>query len=118
MATNHDNHSHHSETRSTQANGGDQPRLRRVREIVRFARELPQSVQTQFKAHPAATVATIAGVSFVFGALAGSRLGRIAMAAAFPLVLKRVLEGEVGEEIARYVRGLVGANGGAHNANA
>jgi hypothetical protein len=121
MATNqthHTTHSHHNGARGSRTTGSKQPRLERLRSVIVSARQLPESIQSQLKAHPAATLATIAGASFALGALAGSRLGRIAVAAAIPLVLKRVLEGDVGQEIAQYARGLFDAAGGARAASA
>jgi hypothetical protein len=126
MATNqthHNTHPHHNGarsngTRNSRPAGSKQPQLQRLRSIVVSASQLPEGVQAKLKAHPAATVATIAGASFVFGALAGSRLGRIAIAAAIPLVLKRIIEGDVGQEIAQYAKGLVNAASGTHAADA
>jgi hypothetical protein len=58
------------------------------------------------KSHPTTVLAVVGGVSFGLGALLGSRLGRLALAAAIPLVVKRLLEGELGQGLAGYAEKL------------
>jgi hypothetical protein len=58
------------------------------------------------KSHPTTVLAVVGGVSFGLGALLGSRLGRLALAAAIPLVVKRLLEGGLGQGLAGYAEKL------------
>jgi hypothetical protein len=75
--------------------------------LVRLGRDFPGMIEAQLKTHPGVVLATVGGISFACGAALGSKLGRIAIAAAVPLALKRVFEGELGQEITQYTRELV-----------
>jgi hypothetical protein len=68
-------------------------------------RDLPGQVETGLKTHPWATAASIAGVSFVGGMVLGSRVARAILVAAAPAIVHRVLDGPLGDEVLRYIRG-------------
>jgi hypothetical protein len=76
------------------------------RRTFRIDRELPRRIEAQVKSNPAALMAAIGVGSFVLGALLGSRLGRVALAAAIPYAIGRVFEGVLGQKIADYAREL------------
>jgi hypothetical protein len=75
--------------------------------IVRFARSLPKTIGVQMRAHPPETLAAFSAVSFAFGAVVGSRLGRLMLAVAIPLAIKSALEGEVARELGKYAQGFM-----------
>ena len=79
-------HSHQNGSRTSPPRGGRQAGLD---DIVGFTRRLPREVQSAMKTHPAATLAAVAAGAFVLGALVGSPLGRLAMAAAVPVLVRR-----------------------------
>lgn len=106
---------HHNGSRSrVGASNGGPRRVRSGKEsernilqaVIRFGRDLPGRMNAQMKSHPTAALATVGGVSFAFGALVGSRFGRLALAAAIPFLVKRLFEGDLGREIGDYARGL------------
>jgi hypothetical protein len=72
------------------------------------AGELPAQLETGMKGHPLKTAAVIAGVSFVGGAIFGSRLARTVLIAATPTIVRRLLDGPLGDDITRYLRGVLG----------
>lgn len=74
--------------------------------LLRLGRDMPRRLDAQMKSHPTTVLAVVGGVSFGLGALLGSRLGRLALAAAIPLVVKRLLEGELGQGLAGYAEKL------------
>jgi len=76
------------------------------RRTFRIDRELPKRIGAQVKSHPATVLAGVGVGSFVLGALLGSRLGRVALAAAIPYAVGRVFEGVLGQKIADYAREL------------
>ena len=71
------------------------------------AGELPAQLEGGMKAHPFQTAAVIAGVSFLGGALLGSRVARAVLVAATPALVKHLLDGPFGDDITRYVRGAI-----------
>ncbi len=71
------------------------------------AGELPAQLENGIKAHPLTTAAIVAGVSFAGGAIFGSRVGRAIVIAATPAIVKRLLDGPLGDDITRYIRGAI-----------
>ena len=59
------------------------------------------------RARPLATAAAVAGVAFVAGAIAGSRFARAFVLTATPVVLSRLLDGPLGDDLAAYVKGVM-----------
>lgn len=59
------------------------------------------------KAHPLKTAAAIAGISFVGGTVLGSRVARAVLVAAAPTIVKRLLEGPLGDDLTRYLRSVL-----------
>jgi hypothetical protein len=89
-----------------QHNGARTPHRTRTRsfaKISRLSRELPRRIERELKTNPTALVGAVAGASFLLGALVGSKIGRLAIAAAIPYAVKHLFEGDVGN----YVRGLL-----------
>jgi hypothetical protein len=119
MATTHKSHTiHHNGARTTNhghASKTDPRRSRglrsqqRLSQLIAFGRNLPNQIQAQYKTNPTLAVATIGGVAFALGALVGSKLGRLALAAAVPYAIKRVFEGDVGEDFGQFARELFGS---------
>jgi hypothetical protein len=75
--------------------------------VARLVRSLPRTIAVQMRAHPPETVAAVGAVSFVLGAILGSRLGRLMLAVGIPLAIKSALEGEVARELGKYAQGLI-----------
>jgi hypothetical protein len=73
----------------------------------RFVQGLPRTAQATMKANPAAVVAGVGATAFVLGALCGSRIGRVLLTTLAGYGLRRLLEGPVGEEVARYAKDVV-----------
>jgi hypothetical protein len=69
---------------------------------------LPKRVKARFEANPVSSVAAVAAGSFVLGTLLGSRLVRLALAAAIPLAVERLFQGAVGEKLVAYARTVTG----------
>ena len=95
-------HSHSHEARPGQGSVGKQARFERLSALG----HLPHVVGTRLKENPAAGIAFVGVASFVLGGLLGSKLGRLAAAAAMPVLVNRILDGRIGGEIVRYVEGL------------
>lgn len=74
---------------------------------LRQLAELPSRLAFAVKAHPLAAVGTIAGVAFLLGTVFGSRTARAIVVAAAPQVTKRLLDGPLGEDLNRYLQGLL-----------
>lgn len=87
---------------------------------ARFERleTLPKAVVERLKENPAAGFALVGAASFLLGGLLGSKLGRLALAAALPLVVVRMLEGRIGSEMMRYVEELFAVPDTGRGANA
>jgi hypothetical protein len=74
---------------------------------LRGASEIPGRIESGMKAHPLKTAAAVAGLSFVGGAVFGSRLARAVFVAAAPTIVKRLLDGPLGDDLTRYLRGAI-----------
>jgi hypothetical protein len=67
--------------------------------------ELPAQLESGLKAHPFATAITLAGFSFLGGMVLGSRVARAVLVAAAPAIVHRLLQGPLGDDLERYIRG-------------
>jgi hypothetical protein len=89
------------------ANGDMSHRHRPVDDVVRFARTLPRMARQNMSDRPEATVAAIAGGSFLLGVLLGSRVVRALLASIGPYALMRLARGEVGDKVGAYLEQLI-----------
>jgi hypothetical protein len=71
------------------------------------ASEIPEQIENGIKAHPMRTAAIVAGVAFAGGAIFGSRVARAVVIAATPTIVRRLLDGPLGDDITRYLRGAI-----------
>jgi hypothetical protein len=74
--------------------------------------ELPGKLERELKARPYATVATVAGLSFLGGMIFGSRVARAVLVAATPVIATRLLDGPLGDDLSRYIRSALGVRRG------
>lgn len=75
--------------------------------VLRFLKNtssLPGRLEASLRARPLATAAAVAGVAFVAGTIAGSRVARTVFVAAAPALVRRLLDGPLGEDLDAYVR--------------
>lgn len=79
--------------------------------------DLPAKVAVGARTHPLKTAATIAGVSFLGGAIFGSRVARAIFVAATPVLLNHLLDGPLGEDLSRYLRGAIRGRPGVRPAS-
>jgi len=86
----------------------DEPRAgsgdKNAGDVWRFVRKLPRVAQAQLKTNPAAVVAGVGATAFVLGALCGSRVGRVLVTTLAGYGLRRLIEGPVAREVARYAK--------------
>jgi hypothetical protein len=78
--------------------------------VLRFLRrtsDLPGRLEESIRSRPFATTTAIAGVAFVAGTIAGSRLARAVVVAAVPILVQRLLEGPLGDDLVGYVKKVV-----------
>jgi hypothetical protein len=73
----------------------------------RFMQGLPRTAQATMKANPVAVVAGVGATAFVLGALFGSKVGRVLLTTLAGYGLRRLMEGPVAEEVARYAKDVV-----------
>jgi hypothetical protein len=98
----------HAKNNGSPSNGHKSEHTRgSVHEIVKMGRGLGRRVQRDMETHPEALLIAVGGASFVVGAILGSRLGRLLLSAAIPLVLHHLVEGEVGPRLRGYVQDLL-----------
>src|SRR5271154_451856 len=87
-AHNHNGHSSQeagtpkSAATSAQPGGSSPTRQTNFHRVVRAGRELPRRIEAELKSNPVGMMAAVGAGSFVLGALLGSKLGRLALAAA------------------------------------
>lgn len=74
--------------------------------------ELPGKVESEIKTHPFAAGLAICGLSFLGGMIFGSRTARAIVVAATPVIATRLLDGPLGDDLARYVRSAFRAPAG------
>ena len=67
---------------------------------------LPAKLQASAKENPRVTLVAVGAVAFALGGIAGSRLGRFALAISLPIVISRVLDGSLSRELARWATGI------------
>jgi hypothetical protein len=79
-----------------------------ARRIFESTAELPKKLEARLHEHPLATTAAVAGVAFIVGAVTGSRLGRALLLAAAPAIVRRLVDGPMGDDIEAYVRKVLG----------
>lgn len=108
-------HSHQNGLRTSRPRAA---RRTRFENLAGFTRRLPREVQSAMKTHPAATLAAVAAGSFVLGALVGSPLGRLALAAAVPVLVRRAIDGDLRQGLSAFARALAEAEGGTHEGDA
>jgi hypothetical protein len=96
-------HPQSNETLFGKASVGGQSKYERLETLG----HLPQAVGARLMENPAAGFAFVGIASFLLGGLLGSKLGRLAVASALPLLVNRILAGRIGSEIVQYVEGLV-----------
>lgn len=78
-----------------------------LEDAVRTARSLPSRAREKMRDSPYATLAAVAGGSFLLGTLLGSRVVRAMLLAVGPYVAVQLIGGEVGEKARRYAADLV-----------
>jgi hypothetical protein len=73
-----------------------------LRAVWRAVRSLPGALQSGMKTHPNAVLAGVAATTFVLGTLCGSRVGRLLTTTLVGYGVRRLVEGPVAREVARY----------------
>ena len=95
-----------SHAEETVEHDNDEPRAasggKNAGDVWRFVRKLPRAAQAQMKTNPAAVVAGVGATAFVLGALCGSKVGRVLVTTLAGYGLRRLIEGPVAREVARY----------------
>jgi hypothetical protein len=76
-------------------------------DVVRMGRSLPRKVRKEMAIRPEILLVTVGGVSFVAGAVLGSRLGRALLAAAIPIGLERLVSSEVLPKLLKYAKEML-----------
>ena len=91
----------------------DEPHASRLHaariESLKALRGLPQRLKTSAEQNPRAALFAAGAAGFVIGGLVGSRLGRFAIAASIPVVVSRVLDGSLAQEMMRFATGIAEA---------
>jgi hypothetical protein len=77
-------------------------------DVVRMGRSLPQKVKKEMAIRPEMLLVTVGGVSFLAGAVLGTRLGRALLAAAIPIGLERLVSSEVAPKLLKYAKEMLG----------
>jgi hypothetical protein len=77
-------------------------------DVVRMGRSLPRKVKREMTLRPEILLVTVGGVSFLAGAVLGSRLGRALLAAAIPIGLERLVSSEVAPKLVKYAKDMLG----------
>jgi len=78
-------------------------------ESLKALRGLPHRLKTSAEQNPRAALFAVGAAGFVIGGLVGSRLGRFAIAASIPVVVSRVLDGSLAQEMLRFATGIAEA---------
>jgi hypothetical protein len=79
-----------------------------VRRFLESTAGLPKKLEASLHEHPLTTTAAVAGVAFLVGAVTGSRLGRALLLAATPAIVRRLVDGPMGDDLEAYVRKALG----------
>ncbi len=85
--------------------------------VSRMAKNVKRELKKQMEERPFTTMAVASGVTFALGAVVGTRIGRLVVAAAVPMLIKRALEGTLMSDAERWLRPLTDrfAKETAHN---
>jgi hypothetical protein len=75
---------------------------RELRAVWRAVRSLPGTLQSGMKTNPGAVLAGVGATTFVLGTLCGSRVGRLLTTTLVGYGVRRLIEGPVAREVARY----------------
>ncbi len=110
-------HSHPNGVRTARPRAG-KAKVAGLKDLAGASRQLPRQIQAAMKTHPTATLAAVAAGSFVIGALAGSSLGRVALAAALPILLRRALEGDLKEGLSSFASSMLEGTAGPNESDA
>lgn len=94
-------------TRRTGRSKGMQTAKKKLGKLVHVGRLLPRTLELECKAHPGPVLISVGAASFALGAVFGSKLGRLAVAAALPFAIRKILEGEIGEELGQMARDFI-----------
>jgi hypothetical protein len=95
-----------------------EPEASTLGDVWEFVRRLPGTVQSGIRTNPVAVVAGVGATAFVVGALCGSRVGRVLMTSLAGYGLRRLIEGPVAREVARYAGDVLKHSSGAARASA
>ena len=90
--------------------------MKNLDELRRVARKVPSKLRRRLAEKPEATLAAVAGLSFLAGVTLGSRLARAVVSAAIPIALERLIAGELGPRLMRYATELWSEAAGAPRA--
>jgi hypothetical protein len=94
------------------ANGnGKEPDAESIRfdQALRVVRAIPEQLTVQVKNNPGTTLAAVGAVSFVAGAIFGSRIGRVAVTAAIGWGIKTMIDRGILEQIGKQAFGQLSA---------
>jgi hypothetical protein len=86
----------------------DEGKWNGLSDVVRAGRSLPRKVKREMTLRPEVLLATVGGVSFLAGAVLGSRLGRALLAAAIPIGLERLVSSEIAPKLMKYAKDMFG----------
>ena len=72
--------------------------------VVQSGRAVARALDEQVEKRPYVVIAVAAGAAFGFGALMGSRVGRLLTALCASYVMKELVRGELGQRVGAAVR--------------
>ncbi len=107
MNSNHGSHASASAGKSGNGKGKYAHAIPSAKTVARMAKTAKKELKSQMEERPFATVAIVGGVTFALGALVGTRIGRLVIAAAVPLLVKRAFEGTLVADAEEFVRPLM-----------
>jgi hypothetical protein len=84
------------------ASGSASRATQQLRAAWRAVRSVPGALQSGMKTHPGAVLAGVGATTFVLGTLCGSRVGRLLTTTLVGYGVRRLIEGPVAREVARY----------------
>jgi hypothetical protein len=84
-------------------------------EMLRIGRDLPRTIRREMDERPAIVLATVAGTSFVAGAVLGSRIGRVLLATLIPIGAQYLMRTRLGPSMWQRIVEMIedATNGGA-----
>jgi hypothetical protein len=74
--------------------------------VFHKATDLPEQLEASMRSRPVMTVLAVAGVAFVAGTIAGSRVARALLVAAAPVIARRLIDGPLGDDLEGYVKSI------------